>query len=64
MEDTYGSRVAEELAGRVGRLQAELMCIENFLANLKVRKDVPASVKAGADYYLDCIGQLRKADDL
>jgi len=55
---------AEKLAGQVGRLQAEIICMENFLNTIISRDDVPAGIKSGAEHYLKSIKAARERDDL
>jgi hypothetical protein len=56
--------ITEEIAGRVGRLQAEILCIENFLDRIANRDDIPAGIKSGAEYYLKSINERREAGDI
>jgi hypothetical protein len=57
-------KTADRLAGQVGRLQAEIMCMENFLNTITDRDDVPAGIKLGAEHYLKSIKAARERNDL
>lgn len=57
-------KVAESAAGQVGRLQAEIICIENFLNTIIGRDDVPAGIVSGAQHYLKNIKEARERNDL
>jgi hypothetical protein len=64
MENESEFQAAQRLAGQVGRLQAEIMCVENFLNTMIKRDDVPEGVIAGATYYLKKINERREAGDI
>ncbi len=57
-------QTADRLAGQVGRLQAEIICLENFLTTITNRDDVPAGITSGAEYYLKSIKEARERNDL
>lgn len=57
-------QTADRLAGQVGRLQAEIMCMENFLNTIIGRDDVPAGIVSGAQHYLKNIKDARERNDL
>lgn len=57
-------QAAERLAGQVGRLQAEIICMENFLATVAKSTDVPGGISGGAQYYLKKIKEARERNDL
>lgn len=57
-------QTADRLAGQVGRLQAEIICMENFMNTIIGRDDVPAGIKSGAEHYLKNIKDARERNDL
>lgn len=57
-------QAAQRLAGQVGRLQAEIICIENFLNTIAKSDDLPSGIQHGAQHYLKNIKAARERNDL